>query len=86
MTYAASDGTATAGSDYTAISDLLRFDVGETIRTFTVPVFGDALVEGDETVMLTLSDPINAASDTTATLTIVDNVIYLPLVVRNYSP
>ncbi|MCP4543321.1 MAG: hypothetical protein GY832_39915 [Chloroflexi bacterium] len=86
VTYATSDGTATAGSDYTAVSDTLRFDVGQTSQTFTVPVFGDVLQEDDETVNLVLSDPVNATLGVDeAVLTIVDNALYLPLVTKKYT-
>jgi hypothetical protein len=73
--YATSDGTATAGSDYVAISGTLIFAVGQTIGTFDVPIIDDSLNEADETVNLTLSNPGNATLDTpsTAILTIVDS-------------
>lgn len=56
--YATSDGTAAAGSDYTAASGTLNFvgnPTGET-QTFSVIVSNDALVEGDETFTVTLSN------------------------------
>jgi hypothetical protein len=86
VAYATSNGTATAGSDYAATSDTLHFAVGQTSRTFTVPVFGDATAEGDETVNLMLSAPVNAVLGTPhqATLTIENNAIYLPLALRNH--
>ena len=73
--YATSDGTAVAGSDYTAASGTLAFGPGETSKTFTVAVASDQIFETDETVNLVLSDPSNAALGTPvgATLTIVDN-------------
>jgi hypothetical protein len=84
VTYSASDGTATANSDYTAVSDTLRFAAGQISQTFTVPIFSDVLREGHETAILTLSNPINADLGTpdTATLTIVDNVLFAPIVTK----
>ena len=43
--YATSNGTATAGSDYTAASGTLTFSAGDTSKTFTVPVLGDSTDE-----------------------------------------
>ena len=55
--YATSDGTATAGSDYTAANDTLTFAAGETEKTVSVAVLDDAHDEGSETLKLTLSSP-----------------------------
>jgi len=55
--FATSDGTATAGSDYTATSGRLTIPAGQTLAFIHVPVIGDAAAEGDETVLLTLSNP-----------------------------
>ena len=74
--YATSDGTATDGSDYIATSGTLTFAAGQTRRTFTIPIIGDALDEPNETVILTLSNPTGGATlgtRSTAVLTIVDN-------------
>ena len=69
--YATSDGTATAGSDYTATSGTLTFSAGETAKTIPVPVLDDAHNEGSETLTLTLSNPSGAyLADGTATGTI----------------
>ncbi len=58
--WAAADGTATAGSDYTAGSGTLTFSPGELTKTLTVPVIGDTTVEPDETFVVNLSNPSNA--------------------------
>jgi|GEM_PF-1017343 len=68
-------GTATAGVDYTAVNGTVFFGIGQTAAIFTVPILEDALSESDETVLLALSNPVNATlgSPTAAVLTIVDN-------------
>ena len=55
-----SDGTATAGEDYTAGNGTLTFAPGETSKTFDVAVTGDTVDEADETFTVTLSGPSNA--------------------------
>jgi hypothetical protein len=71
--YATSDGTA-GSTDYTAVSGLLSFLPGVTEQAFTIPILDDNLVEGDETVLVSLSDPVNAKIGTgTAVLTITDD-------------
>ena len=83
--YATSNGTATAGSDYTTASGTLTFAPGITSQAFVVPITDDTITEGNETVNLTLSNPNNATlgSSSTATLTIVEGYfIYLPLIKR----
>ena len=76
--YATSDGTATAGSDYTAASGTLTFAAGETEKTVSVPVLDDAHDEGSESLTLTLSNPSGAyLADGTATGTI-NNTDHMP--------
>jgi chitinase len=58
--YATSDGTATAGSDYTATSGTLVFNADDVSKQIDVTVSGDFADEGDETITVTLSAPFNA--------------------------
>ena len=58
--YATRDGSAQAGSDYTASSGTLRFAPGETAKTVTVAVLDDSHDEGSETLTLVLSNPSGA--------------------------
>jgi hypothetical protein len=60
VNYATADETATAGTDYQAISSTLIFNPGETSKTVNVPVIGDALNEGSETFFVNLSGATNA--------------------------
>ena len=69
--YATSDGTAQAGSDYTAASATLTFNAGETSQTVQVTVLTDQENESQETLTLTLSNPSQATlGDGTGTGTI----------------
>ena len=72
--YATSNGTATAGDDYTATSGTLTIAAGATFGTFSVPIISDTTDEENETATITLSNATNATiSDSTATLTITDD-------------
>ena len=76
VNYSTSDGTATAGADYTTASGQLIFTNGQISKTFTVQIVDDTLEEGPETVLLSLSSPtgqVQLVSASAATLTIVDN-------------
>ena len=57
VAYATSNGSATAGADYTAASGTITFNDGEVVKTFTVPIANDTADEGDETINVTLSNP-----------------------------
>jgi hypothetical protein len=73
--YESADGTATAGDDYTAISDTLTFAPGDTSGTFTVTILEDTIDETDEDLTVTLSNPVSGTlgSPDSAILTITDN-------------
>ncbi|WP_170114188.1 Calx-beta domain-containing protein, partial [Kangiella spongicola] len=75
--YTTNDGTATAGSDYTAVSGTETFvgNLGESI-TISVPILEDTLVEGSENFTLDLSALTNSGvtfSDAQGLGTITDN-------------
>jgi hypothetical protein len=80
--YATSNGTAIAGSDYTATSGTLTFNLGETTKTFSVPIISDNVLEDDETVNLTLSMPTGGATlgnPTASVLTITTPPLFIAL-------
>lgn len=66
VSFASSNGSAQAGSDYTAASGLLSFGIGVATQAVTITVTGDLVVEADETVNVTLSNPSGSATLTDA--------------------
>ncbi|MEM6501577.1 MAG: Calx-beta domain-containing protein [Cyanobacteria bacterium P01_C01_bin.89] len=66
VSFATSNGTATAGSDYTAVNQVVAFAAGQTTQTVNVPVLSDSITEGTETVNLTLSGPSGGTLGTQA--------------------
>ena len=77
--YATSDGTATAGSDYTSTSGTLTFAAGETEKTVSVPVLDDSHDEGSETLTLTLSNPSGAYLADSSSIGTINNSDPMPL-------
>lgn len=72
--FATAGGTATAGSDYTAVNQILSFAAGETSKTVTVAVVDDAVAEANQTVAAGISNASTGSIATnTASATIVDN-------------
>jgi hypothetical protein len=75
--YISSDGTATAGADYTTVSGTLNWgDQDDEDKTFTVEIFDDADFEGDETFNMTLENATGGADigdPSTAKVTIIDD-------------
>lgn len=73
--YATSNGTATAGSDYTSTSGTLTFGVGDPFLIVRIPVTDDDISDNGETFSFTLSNPtggLTLGSPTSATVTIND--------------
>ena len=70
------NGTATAGSDYTAVNQTVNFADGDTAnKTVAIPILDDTLFEGTRP-SIALSNPTGGAtlgSPATAVLTITDN-------------
>ena len=68
-------GTATNGSDYNTLSSPVIISAGSPTATITVAPIDDSLVEGNETVIVTLaSDPnYTLGTPNSATVTIADN-------------
>ena len=78
VAYRTADGSAQAGSDYTARQGKLTFDPGETAKMVSVAVLDDAHDEGEETLVLRLTAAAGARiADGEATGTI-ENADPLP--------
>ena len=74
-TYTTADGSALAGSDYTATSGTLTWSGGETgTKTFAVPIIDDTDDEPDQQFTVSLSSVVSSVVTlSTAAMTIVDN-------------
>jgi hypothetical protein len=59
ITYTAVGGSATAGTDFTAVSQPVMYEGGETQLYAEVEVLGDTVAEGDETFTIDMSNPEN---------------------------
>lgn len=75
VTYTGSDGSAQQRSDVIPIIGKIAFTPGELSKTFVVFITEDSLIEGDESLTITLSDAIGCilGDNSTATLTIHDS-------------
>lgn len=60
VSYATADGTASAGSDYTATSGTLVFSPMETTKPVAVSVVGDTVTEANETFSVVLTQVAGA--------------------------
>lgn len=79
--YTTSNGTATAGSDYQSVSGTLTFTDGQTSASFNIPILQDSAGEADESVFITLINPLGGATlnnPSTRTLIILDDDGGLP--------
>lgn len=74
--YAVTGGTATgSGTDYTLAAGTATITAGNTTTNIPVTIVNDDLDESDETIIVTLSNPVssNLGSNTIHTYTITDN-------------
>lgn len=89
VAYATSNGSAVAGTDYTATSGTLTFAAGQTSRTFAVPIINTGAFGPPRNFMVVLSNPVGATlgqsasavsitqgTTTSAVLTIGGNVVW----------
>jgi hypothetical protein len=74
VNYSTGGGTASAGSDYQAVSGKLTFTPGQTSKSILVPVIGDLLGEPNETIFVNLHAAKNATiADGRGVVTIIDD-------------
>ena len=75
--YATADGTAVAGTNYTAKSGTLTFAGGATTATITIPIIPNNNVEPDKSFTVNLSNPTGggAIAVGSATVTIQNDVV-----------
>jgi hypothetical protein len=87
--FATSDGTAESRKDYTKALGALRFAPNDTSESFTILVSDDRFAEGNETVNLTLSNPVGASlgatSNAVVTITSTNDAANGPSPVRDAS-
>ncbi len=75
VAFATANGTATAGSDYTARSGTLAFAAGIGSMNISVPITNDTAADGNETFTVSLSAPVSLVlgSPIMTTVSIIDN-------------
>ncbi len=84
--YASAEGYAIPHRDYTPVSGTLTIPAGALTQTFAIPTLDDTKYEGDENLMLVLSDPVSVALgfQFRAILNIVDDEIADPALVHDF--
>ncbi len=87
VSYSTADGTAKAGTDYTAATGTVTIPAGQTESYVDVQVTGDSLRQANQTFSLNLSTPVNCTIGTSqATATIVNSDLgYLPTDTTGYT-
>ena len=69
------NGVGSSRCDYASSVGTIDFAAGETSKSFSIPIVDDSYAEGTESFTITLSTPAGSSlgSQTTATVTILDN-------------
>ena len=72
--YSITGGTATNGSDYILAPGTLTFATGEQFKMIPLSIINDAIGEGPETIVISLSNPVGAAltAPSSHTITLID--------------
>jgi hypothetical protein len=65
VNYNVTGGSATSGVDYSPISGTVSFAAGITTGSFNITLLDDGTFEADETIIIELSNPVNANLDNT---------------------
>jgi hypothetical protein len=71
-TFTTSGGTALAGTDYESTTQSVSFGVGQATATFRIRLYGDTVVEADETILFEVTG-LSGATIGTAVVVIVDD-------------
>jgi uncharacterized delta-60 repeat protein len=75
VSFGTSDGTASNGIDYVGVTNVLHFAPGDLSKTNRITIIDDGMIDGDETVHLTLFNAppsIDMSGNTSALLVIED--------------
>lgn len=73
VNWATANGSATAGTDYTASQGSLTFKPNQILKTISIPIIGDSTPTSDITFNVNLSNPTNATVANNGVETIVGN-------------
>jgi beta-glucanase (GH16 family) len=87
VSYSTADGTAKAGTDYTAATGTVTIPVGQTETYVDVQVTGDSLRQPNQTFYLNISSPVNCTIGTSQASAIIVNsdLAYLPTDTTGYT-
>ncbi len=73
-------GSATAGSDYIDASGTVNFTAGQTQQTFAITILSTVAVEANETILVSLLNPVNGTLGNPSQATVTITEIGLPTV------